>query len=109
MDAEKQRGTVLKEHRELTVEELTKTLKYTKVSFMIFRTGGCLIVGNCSEPVLRFVYEYVKQILIEEFPNIYIAREVEAEGDGTKKEAKLRKRKINVSTTYFSKLKSIGN
>jgi hypothetical protein len=110
MDAEKQRGTVLKEHRELTVEELTKTLKYTKVSFMIFRTGGCLIVGNCSEVVLRFVYEYVKQILIEEFPNIYIAREVEAEGSGdVKKEAKLRKRKINVSTTYFSKLKSIGN
>jgi hypothetical protein len=110
MDAEKQRGTVLKEHRELTVEELTKTLKYTKVSFMIFRTGGCLIVGNCSEPVLRFVYEYVKQILIGEFPNIYIAREVEAEGGGgEKKEAKLRKRKINVSTTYFSKLKSIGN
>jgi hypothetical protein len=100
----------LKEHRELTVEELTKTLKYTKVSFMIFRTGGCLIVGNCSEPVLRFVYEYVKQILIGEFPNIYIAREVEAEGGGgEKKEAKLRKRKINVSTTYFSKLKSIGN
>jgi hypothetical protein len=52
----------------------------------------------------------VKQILIEEFPNIYIAREVEAEGGGgEKKEAKLRKRKINVSTTYFSKLKSIGN
>lgn len=77
---------------------------------MIFRTGGCLIVGNCSEPVLRFVYEYVKQILIEEFPNIYIAREVEVEGGGdVKKEAKLRKRKINVSTTYFSKLKSIGN
>ena len=52
----------------------------------------------------------MKQILIEEFPNIYIAREVEAEGGGdVKKEAKLRKRKINVSTTYFSKLKSIGN
>jgi hypothetical protein len=106
-DAEKQRGVVLEEHRELTVEELTKTEKYTKVSFMIFRTGGCLIVGNCSETVLRFVYDFVTKILITEFPNIYIARAEEDQSAG-KKEAKIRKRKIVVTTPYFSKLKSIA-
>ena len=106
-DAEKQRGVVLDEHRELTVEELTKTEKYTKVSFMIFRTGGCLIVGNCSETVLRFVYDFVTKVLVTEFPNIYIAR-VEEDQNAGKKEAKIRKRKIVVTTPYFSQLKSIA-
>lgn len=106
-DAEKQHGVVLDEHRELTVEELTKTEKYTKVSFMIFRTGGCLIVGNCSETVLRFVYDFVTKVLVTEFPNIYIAR-AEEESNAGKKEAKIRKRKIVVTTPYFSQLKSIA-
>jgi hypothetical protein len=108
MDAEKQRGIVLDSDRGLTVEELIKTQKYTKVSFMIFRTGGCLIVGNCSEEVLRFVYDYVKRILLTEFPNIYISRVVDDSAPAEeKKESKLRKRKIMVSTEYFSALKSI--
>ncbi len=108
MDVEKQRGIVLDRDRGLTVEELIKTQKYTKVSFMIFRTGGCLIVGNCSEEVLRFVYDYVKKILLTEFPNIYISRVVDdSVPTEDKKESKLRKRKIMVSTEYFSALKSI--
>jgi hypothetical protein len=108
MDVEKQRGIVLDRDRGLTVEELIKTQKYTKVSFMIFRTGGCLIVGNCSEEVLRFVYDYVKKILLTEFPNIYISRVVDnSVATEDKKESKLRKRKIMVSTEYFSALKSI--
>ena len=108
MDFEKQHGSVLEEHRSLTVEELAKTLKYTKVSFMIFRTGGCLIVGNCSEEVLRFVYVFVKNILVAEFQSIYIHRidVIDAELNA-KKNTKLRKRKITVSTPYFSMLKSI--
>ena len=108
MDAERQRGTVMEEDRNLTVEELTKTMKYTKVSFMIFRTGGCLIVGNCSEEVLRFVYEFVKKMLLTEFPNIFISRAEITEGEVVdKKDSKIRKRKIMVSTQYFSALKSI--
>ena len=108
MDAERQRGTVMEEDRNLTVEELTKTMKYTKVSFMIFRTGGCLIVGNCSEEVLRFVYEFVKKMLLTEFPNIFISRAEVIEGPVVdKKDSKMRKRKIMVSTQYFSALKSI--
>jgi len=37
---------------------------------MIFRTGSILIVGKCSEDVLRIVYEYVKTILISEYKEI---------------------------------------
>jgi TATA-box binding protein (TBP) (component of TFIID and TFIIIB) len=103
-DMEKQRGVILQEDRNMTVEELIVSKKYTKVSFMIFRTGGCLIVGNCSEEVLRFVYEFVKTILKDEFANIYMRgpdKMVE------EKETKQRKRKITVSSSYFSDIKRI--
>ena len=107
-DVEKQRGVILQEDCHLTVEELIVSKKYTKVSFMIFRTGGCLIVGNCSEEVLRFVYEFVKTILRAEYQSIFMNGEsslVKAEDDD--KESKQRKRKITVSSTYFSELKKI--
>ena len=41
-----------------------------KISYMIFRTGSILIVGKCSEDVLRIVYEYVKNILMSEYEEI---------------------------------------
>jgi len=65
-------------------------------------------VGNCSEEVLRFVYEFVKKMLLTEFPNIFISRAEVVEGPAVdKKDSKMRKRKIMVSTQYFSALKSI--
>tara|TARA_Y100000741_G_scaffold51210_4_gene35081 strand:- start:7105 stop:8172 length:1068 start_codon:yes stop_codon:yes gene_type:complete len=44
----------------------------SKISFMIFRTGSILIVGKCSEYVLKIVYEYVKNILLNEFREIMV-------------------------------------
>ncbi len=41
-----------------------------KISYMIFRTGSILIVGKCSEEVLRIVYEYVKTLLTTEYSEI---------------------------------------
>lgn len=49
---------------------IKKDKNIQKVSFMIFRTGSILIVGKCSEDVLRIVYEYVKTILISEYKEI---------------------------------------
>jgi hypothetical protein len=107
-DVEKQRGVVLQEDCHLTVEELIVSKKYTKVSFMIFRTGGCLIVGNCSEEILRFVYEFVKMILRAEYQSIFMNGESSlVKGEDGDKESKQRKRKITVSSTYFSELKKI--
>ena len=104
-DEEKQRGIILPEDCHLTVEELIESKKYTKVSFMIFRTGGCLIVGNCSEEILRFVYEFVKKILKDEYQHIYMDGgeifKIEDKG------AKQRKRKITVSSNYLSDIKRI--
>jgi TATA-box binding protein (TBP) (component of TFIID and TFIIIB) len=105
-DIERQNGVVLPEDSNLTMDELIESKKYTKVSFMIFRTGGCLIVGNCSEEILAFVYNFVKKMLKDEYPNIYMKTENLGEVEETKK-TKLRKRKIMVSTPYFSNLKKL--
>lgn len=41
-----------------------------KISFMIFRTGSVLIVGRCDENVLLIIYEFLKNILTNEYKNI---------------------------------------
>jgi TATA-box binding protein (TBP) (component of TFIID and TFIIIB) len=52
-----------------TVSVVT-TLQPIVVSFMVFRTGSVLIVGKCSEKIIREIYEYLSAILIKEYPNI---------------------------------------
>jgi TATA-box binding protein (TBP) (component of TFIID and TFIIIB) len=41
-----------------------------EISFMIFRTGSILIVGNCNEEILYIIYDFIKKILKDEFTNI---------------------------------------
>lgn len=48
-----------------------------KVSFMIFRTGSVLIVGKCSEKILYSIYTFVKNLLENEYNNIYICNNME--------------------------------
>jgi hypothetical protein len=43
-----------------------------EISFMIFRTGSVLIVGNCDEEILMIIYRFVKRVLIDEYVDIYI-------------------------------------
>jgi hypothetical protein len=43
-----------------------------KISFMIFRTGSVLIIGKCDEKILNIVYNFIKDLLIVEYPNIYV-------------------------------------
>ena len=40
------------------------------ISFMIFRTGSVLIVGKCNDEQLYTVYDFLKNIFIEEYENI---------------------------------------
>jgi hypothetical protein len=49
-------------------KHLYKNIK--KVSFMIFRTGSILIVGKCDESVLMIIYQFLTQILQDEYKNI---------------------------------------
>lgn len=98
-DKELQRGKIDKEDKKMKISELGENNKYTEVSLMIFRTGSCLIVGNCSEKTLRFIFEFIKNILIEEYSEIV----VRTEQPSTKgKKQKIRKRTVNITKQYFT-------
>lgn len=94
-----QSGRILQEDRSLKLCDLIGSKKYTEVSFMIFRTGSCLVVGNCTERILRFVFEFIKQILIDEYDNIQIMNENPVIKN---KNTKLRKRMVVFTNDYFS-------
>jgi len=93
-----QRGQLVKEDRTMKMNELGDAKKYTEVSFMIFRTGSCLIVGNCTEEKLYFVYDFIKKMLYEEYPLIYVHNEIVQTKE---KKTKLRKKKVIMTREYY--------
>lgn len=93
-----QKGVIQAEDHSKKVSELDDNNNYVEVSFMIFRTGSCLIVGNCTEKILRFVYSYIKKMLEAEYSSIF------THGDDvvTKvKQTKQRKKKIIVTPDFY--------
>jgi hypothetical protein len=93
-----QTGRINIEDRSMKMNELSDNEKYTEVSFMIFRTGSCLIVGNCSEKILYFIYHFLKNILITEYSAIYVINE---DVNIKQKKTKIRKRNISVTRNYL--------
>lgn len=104
---ELQNGNVQPEDNNLKSKDLIKSNRYTIISFMVFRTGSCLIVGNCTEPVLYFVYEFVKQLLLDERDKIFVPATAEVPVNKKLKASKPRSRKVQVTTPYFSELKKL--
>ena len=96
-DTNIQKGQIQLSDRGMKMNELIANKKYTEISFMIFRTGSCLIVGNCDELVLRFVYDFIKRILYEEYTEICVFNEL---GNEKIKKTKIRKRIIYVTTKF---------
>ena len=68
-----------------------------KMSFMIFRTGSILIVGKCDEDILIKIYDFLKNILTIEYPNIYIQNMNKIKN--ISKVSKIKKRYIQVTNT----------
>jgi hypothetical protein len=99
-----QNGKIIVKDRSMKMSELDDNKKYTEVSFMIFRTGSCLIVGNCSEKILMFIFEFIKNILQTEYHKIHTANE---EVVVKNKKTKIRKRKINISQSYYDNTISV--
>lgn len=93
-----QTGCISKTDRTVKLSELNEMKKYTEVSFMIFRTGSCLIVGNCSDVILIFIYEFIKHLLAMEKENIVVNNETPVVKN---KKPKLRKRTIVMTDAYF--------
>lgn len=107
-DREKQTGRLCTEDQSATMTELNDLThdKYTKISFMIFRTGNCLIVGNCSKDILLFVFEFVKNLLMIEYENV---RALHDNQIVKIKKNKQRKKAVTFTKEYFQKLSIIGN
>lgn len=93
-----QTGCVSEKDRGQKMSELGDDKRYTEVSFMIFRTGSCLIVGNCSEKILRFIYDFITQILRDEYPNIHVVND---DPVAKEKKVKLRKKNVTLTNHYF--------
>jgi len=100
-DLENQNGKILLEDRGMKMNQLMDSKKYTEVSFMIFRTGSCLIVGNCSEPILVFVFDFIKNMFASEYENI----QIENDGSSAKvKKPKIRKRSVFMTPEYYTSI-----
>ena len=56
---------------QISEEGKKKYKNINQVSFMIFRTGSVLIVGKCEENVLREIYEFIKNILVVEYKQVF--------------------------------------
>lgn len=97
-----QNGKINIEDVNLKMNKLNKSKKYKEVSFMIFRTGSCLIVGNCSENMIITIYNFIKNILINEYSTISINNNFNL---NNKKNIKLKKKIINITNSYFEKIK----
>ena len=65
-----------------------------EVSFMIFRTGSVLIVGKCDENVLFIIYDFLKEILINEYKNICQQKTFTTSQNIKDKKKKLRRKTI---------------
>jgi TATA-box binding protein (TBP) (component of TFIID and TFIIIB) len=82
---------------QITTENEKKYKNITQVSFMIFRTGSVLIVGMCDEYVLRDIYQFIKDVLKEEFK--YICQKIITPSDLINKN---KKKKIRKKIIYFN-------
>jgi len=101
LDKSLQDGRISPEDRNMKMSELIENKKYTEVSFMIFRTGSGLIVGNCSDAILAYIFEFIRNILETEFKNVNATNEIVIVKDKT---LKIRKRLIVTTPEYHIKL-----
>jgi hypothetical protein len=93
-DAALQNGKIIESERTMKMSELNDNKKYTEVSFMIFRTGSCLIVGNCSEKILLFIFDFIKLLLQNEYHSIHVVND---EPVVKHKKTKIRKRIVKIT------------
>ena len=70
-----------------------------ELSFMIFRTGSILIVGNCKEYILRQIYDRIKNIMNVERSECMIKPIHKSDIKKTKAKRRNRKIKLNITSS----------
>jgi len=98
LDISVQSGNISEEDKKKKITEWRLEDKYTKVTFVIFRTGNNLILGNFSKTILLFIFEFVKYILMTEYEEI---RTFHDEPAKVAKQVKPRKKKVVYTKDYF--------
>jgi len=69
---------VCKCEKKCNLNKKNKKLNKCKIiSFMIFRTGSILIVGNCDEDIIHIIYKYIVNILKKELFNDTITKKID--------------------------------
>ena len=101
LDISVQTGRICKEDEDMKICDLKADKKYTKINFVVFRTGNNLILGNFSKKVLLFIFEFVKNILMTEYEEI---RTLHDEPVKKIKKNKPRKKTVHYTKDYFSEL-----
>ena len=82
---------------QISEENKAKYKNINEVSFMIFRTGSVLIVGKCDENVLFIIYEFLKNLLSNEFSQIGQQKAKSELVVNKDKKKKIRKKQIIVN------------
>jgi len=100
-NSDKQNGKIHPDDRGMKMSELIDNKKYTEVSFMIFRTGSGLIVGNCSDRILFHIFDVIKNILTTEYSAIRVTNEIPVIKDKT---LRIKKRIVVVSDEYYKRI-----
>ena len=98
LDITVQSGNISEEDKKKKITEWRLEDKYTKVTFVIFRTGNNLILGNFSKTILLFIFDFVKHILMTEYEEI---RTFHDEPTKVAKQVKPRKKKVVYTKDYF--------
>lgn len=82
---------------QISEENKALYINVKEVSFMIFRTGSVLIVGKCDESILMIIYEFLKNILHNEYKNIFQKNTENNTNIVKDKKKKIRKKNITVN------------
>ena len=90
-------NNINKEHIQKGSQPTTNKEYYTKISFMIFRTGSVLMVGKCSEFILYDIYKYISNILYNEY-NVIATRDISISDVKTIKNKKYKKKIIYIES-----------
>jgi len=106
LDITVQSGNISEEDKKKKITEWRLEDKYTKVTFVIFRTGNNLILGNFSKTILLFIFDFVKHILMTEYEEI---RTFHDEPTKVAKQVKPRKKKVVYTKDYFQTDVSFGS
>lgn len=88
-----------KEKCEVNNKKKRKINNCSIISFMIFRTGSILIVGNCDKNILKIIYNFIVELLNKECKNGIISKVIDDCDFNIKKKkiTKFRKQYILVS------------